>query len=98
MVKVYAVLLVLGSVGILVVVMGGALAESLGRPDRDPNELLGTRGRLAVGAILGFSMGGMAAEFSPLDFSWQVSFLIAILGAGVGAVWVGYATKIPVED
>jgi hypothetical protein len=98
MVKVYAILLAVGFVAILVIVMGGSLAENLGRPDRDPNKILGRRGRLVVGAILGFSMGGMAAEFSPLDFSWLVSLLIAMLSAVVGSIWVVYATKVPVGD
>ncbi|MGH3650280.1 MAG: hypothetical protein ACRDU9_06170 [Acidimicrobiia bacterium] len=91
MVKVYAIALVLGFIALLVVILGGALAENLGREDRDPGVRLGPVGKLAVGAIIGFGMGGMSAEFSPLDLSWQVSFLIAIGAAMVSALWVRYS-------
>jgi hypothetical protein len=37
-------------------------------------------------------MGGMAAEFSPLDISWPVALAIAVVGGFVGAFWVRYAT------
>jgi hypothetical protein len=94
MVKIYAILLALGSIGLLVVIFGGTLAENLGHPERDPNLLLGGRGRKLFGGILGFSMGGMAAEFSPLDFSWPVALLIASGSAVLGAIWVGYASRI----
>lgn len=93
MVKIYGVLLALGSLSLLIVIFGGTLAENLGRPDKDPNLLLGNRGRIVFGGILGFSMGGMAAEFSPLDFSWPVALLIASGAAALGAIWVGYASK-----
>lgn len=98
MVKVYAVLLALGFVAILLLVLGGTLAENLGRPDRDPNEVIGRRGRLMLGAVLGFSMGGMASEYSPLDLTWQLALLIAFAAGGVGWAWVRYADRIPAQD
>ena len=91
MVKVYAVILVLGFLGLVIVIMGGALAENLDRPAMDPNRKLGRAGRLTMGALLGFGMGGMAAEFSPLDFSWPVALGLAVVGSVVGALWVRYA-------
>ncbi len=91
MVKVYAVTLVLGILGLLAIVLGGALAENLGRPDRDPGERAGLMGKSAVGAMLGFGMAGMSAEFSPLDLTWQVSLLLAILAALASIFWVRYS-------
>ena len=91
MVKVYAITLVLGIVGLLVVIMGGAIAENAGHPERDPGEKMGLRGKAAIGAMVGFGMGGMSAEFSPLDFSWQVALLLALLAAGLSALWVRYS-------
>ena len=90
MVKVYAVVLAAGFIGLLALVIGGALAENMGRPDRDPSTILGQRGRILVGASLGFGMGGMSAEFSPMDFSWPAALFFAILGAAISMVWVRY--------
>jgi hypothetical protein len=98
MVKVYSVLLALGFVAIVLIVFGGALAENLGHPERDPNELIGQKGRIGVGALLGFAMGGMAAEFSPLDLSWQVALAIAVGAGVVGAYWTRYAASVPAES
>lgn len=91
MVKVYAVSLVVGIIGLLIVIMGGAFAENVGHPERDPGEKMGTRGKMAVGALVGFGMGGMSAEFSPLDFAWPLSLLLAFVAAVLSVVWVRYA-------
>lgn len=91
MVKVYSVLLAVGFLGIVLIIFGGALAENLGRPEKDPNRLIGANGRIVFGAILGFAVGGMAAEFSPLDFSWQVALVIAAAAGIAGGFWVRYA-------
>ncbi|REK15630.1 MAG: hypothetical protein DWQ40_10105 [Actinobacteria bacterium] len=96
MVKVYAVALALGFIALIVVVMGGALAENLGRTD--PGERIGPSGRAVIGAVTGFGIGGMGAEFSPLDFSWQVAFLIAVLAAALGIGWVRYSDRRGVES
>jgi hypothetical protein len=93
MIKVYAVALAIGVIGLIVVILGGALAENMGRPDRDPGVWLGDRGRMGLGALLGFGMGGMASEFSPLGFGWQVSLLIALAAAAVSAGWVRYSLR-----
>jgi hypothetical protein len=91
MVKVYAVVLAAGVLGLLVLVLGGALADNVGRSDRDPGERFGLRGKMAVGAALGFGMGGLSAEFSPLDISWPVALLIALAAGFASVFWVRYA-------
>lgn len=92
MVKVYSVSLVIGVVGLLVVILGGALAENLGHPEKDPGERIGLGGRIAVGALAGFGMAGLSAEFAPLGFEWPVSLLIASLGGVAAALWVRYSS------
>lgn len=93
MVKVYAVSLSLGVVALLVVILGGALAESLGRSERDPGRRVGGRGRALIGATVGFGMAGLSAEFSVWDLSWQMALLISAIGAGAGAAWAWYASS-----
>lgn len=91
MVKVYAIVLLLGVVGLLVYILGGALAENLNRQDHGPDARFGYKGKLAVGAAVGFGMGGMSAEFSPLDFTWPVALAIALGAAVIAVFWVRYA-------
>jgi hypothetical protein len=93
MVKVYAVALALGIVGLLVMILGGAFAENVGHPDRDPGERFGLTGKMVVGAAVGFGMGGMSAEFSPFDLSWPVALAIAVVAAGLSVFWVRYAVR-----
>ena len=93
MVKVYAISLAVGIIGLIWVIFGGALAENLNRPEQDPGTRMGMRGRMAVGAICGFGMGGMAAEFSPLGFSTLAAALLAVAGAVVGVVWIRYVER-----
>jgi hypothetical protein len=96
MVKVYAIALTLGIVGLLVLILGGAFAENVGRPERDPGVRFGQAGKVTVGALIGFGMGGMSAEFSPLDLSWQVSLVIAAAAALLSVFWVRYAIRTEV--
>jgi hypothetical protein len=92
MVKIYSICLALGVVGLLVVILGGAFAENVGRPARDPGRRIGGVGRAVIGAMVGFGMAGLSAEFSISDLSWQTALLVAIAGAGAGAVWAWYAS------
>ena len=92
MVVVYAISLAVGFVALLVIVMGGTLAENLGREHRDPAVRIDERGRLIVAGVLGFGIGGMAAEFSPLDWSWPVALIAALVAAFLSVLWVRYAT------
>lgn len=91
MVKVYAIVLVLGVIGLLVYILGGAFAENLGREGKEPGVRFGVRGKLIVGMAVGFGMGGMSAEFSPLDLTWPVALAIAVIAAILSGLWVRYA-------
>ena len=91
MIKFYAVSLVSGVIGLIIAIFGGALAENLGRADLDPGERFGLAGKQVVGALAGFGMGGMSAEFSPLGLPWQVSLAIALVAAALSIYWVRYA-------
>lgn len=91
MIKFYAVSLALGVIGLIIAIFGGALADNLGRPGLDPGERFGPGGKQVVGALAGFGMGGMSAEFSPLDLPWQASLAIALVAAVLSVYWVRYA-------
>jgi hypothetical protein len=93
MVKVYSVALALGVVALIVVLFGGALAENLDRAARDPGERFGLGGKSAIGALIGFGMGGLSAEFSPLDLSWPVALLVSVGAALLSVLWVRYAVR-----
>jgi hypothetical protein len=92
MVKVYAVCLAVGVVGLLVVILGGAFAENLGRDERDPSRRMGVAGRSIIGGLVGFGMAGLSAEFSTFDLSWQAALAVAIAGAVAAGLWTRYAS------
>lgn len=94
MIKLYAVILVVGVIGLLIAIFGGALADNLDRPGLDPGRRLGPGGKTVVGALVGFGMGGLSAEFSPLDLSWPVALGVAVIAAALSAYWVRFAMKI----
>lgn len=91
MVKLYAVALAIGMLGLLIVIFGSALAENLQRPERDPGEAMGTAGKSVIGGLVGFGMGGLSAEFSPLGLSWQIALFIALAAAWLSVIWVRYS-------
>lgn len=93
MVKFYSIALALGVIGLLVVILGGAFAENLGREERDPGRRMGGGGRAVIGGLVGFGMAGLSAEFSTLDLSWQTALLVAIVGSVAGALWAWYASR-----
>lgn len=93
MVKFYSIALALGVIGLIVVILGGAFAENVDREEKDPGRRIGSGGRAAIGALIGFGMAGLSAEFSTLDLSWQVALLIAVVGAAAGALWAWYASR-----
>lgn len=97
MVKVYAVVLGLGFVALVTLLMGSTLAGNVDKPDRDPNNRIGPIGRALVGVMLGFGMGGMAGEFSPMDLSWPVALVLAIAGGAIGGLWVRYSDRVAVD-
>lgn len=84
MIKVYAVALALGAVALIGVILWASFPGKEGPGDR---------ARMILGAVLGFGMGGMAAEYSPLDISWPVALGIAVVAAGASIAWVRYATR-----
>lgn len=93
MVKVYAVVLVVGFVALVVWIMGRALAENISRPGLDPEARFGKTGRRLVAASVGFGMAGMSAEFSPRDLSWQFALVLAVAGAVVAGWYAGWVDR-----
>jgi drug/metabolite transporter (DMT)-like permease len=98
MVKVYAIALAIGVIGLVVVVFGGALAENLGREGADPGRKLGVRGQAVVGGLVGLGMAGLAAEFSTLDLSWQIALLVALGGGVAASLWTVYSLRRETES
>lgn len=97
MIKVYAVVLVAGLVALLAWIFLTVLAGSLDRSSMDPEARFGIPGRRAVAGAVGFGMAGMSAEFSPLDISWPLALVAALLGAGA-AVWYSARVGLEVEE
>jgi hypothetical protein len=93
MVKFYAIALALGVIGLIVVILGGTFAENLGRGDRDPGRRIGQPGRAVIGALVGFGMAGLSAEFSTLDLDWPAALGVAVVGAAVGGLWSWYSSR-----
>ena len=94
MIKVYAVVLVLGILALISWIFLNVLAGNLRRPSLDPEERLGVPGRRVVAGAVGLGMAGMSAEYSPLDLSWPVALVMAVAGAA-GAAW--YAGKVGLD-
>lgn len=90
MVKVYAVVLVLGILALIGWIFGHAFAQNSSVERFDPEERFGTGGRRVVAGMVGFGMAGMSAEFSPRDLSWPVALVLALIGASVLAWYAGW--------
>lgn len=92
MVSVYAVVLVVGILGLIAWIFARSL-----RPDGpwDPERRYGVAGRRVVAALVGFGMAGMSAEFSPRAIPWPMALALAAVGA-TAAAW--YAGKVGVAD
>jgi uncharacterized membrane protein HdeD (DUF308 family) len=84
MIKVYAVALALGTAVLVGVIFWSSLPEK---------SAPGERVRMALGGLLGFGMGGMAAEYSPLDIHWALALVLAILAAVAAVAWVRFASR-----
>ncbi len=91
MVKVYAIALALGVLAMILWLFAATVAESNGRTGWDPATRWGLGGTTAVGALIGFGMGGLSAEFAPIDISWPVALAIAVVAALLSVYWVRYA-------
>lgn len=91
MTTVFAVVLVIGILALIGWMVAHSLAVSQERPDRDPEERFGTRGRRVVAGLVGFGMAGMSADFAAIDLSAPVVVILAVLGAAAAAWWAGFA-------
>lgn len=94
MIKVYAVVLVVGIVALIAWIFLTVLAGNLDRPRLDPEHRFGILGRRVVAASVGFGMAGMSAEYSPLGIEWPLALVLAVAGA-VAASW--YAGRVGLE-
>jgi ABC-type antimicrobial peptide transport system permease subunit len=92
-VKVYAIALSIGVIGLIVVIFGGALGENLGRETMDPARRLGVGGQAVIAGLTGFGMAGLSAEFSTFDPTWQVALLVATAGGLAAALWARYSLR-----
>jgi hypothetical protein len=90
MVKVYAVALAVGALALVYWLFSATLAENAGRA-WDPVTRFGDRGKIAIGAAIGFGMGGLSAEFAPVALEWPVALVIAVVAAVLSIYWVRYA-------
>lgn len=86
MVRVYAVVLVVGLVALIGWILAHAAAVTPGSRVPDPETRFGIPGRRVVAGLVGFAMAGLSAEFSPRDLSWPIALLLAFVGAG-GLAW-----------
>lgn len=91
MVQVYAVVLAIGVLALIWWLFSATLAENTGHAGWDPATRFGSRGKLAIGAMIGFGMGGLSAEFAPIDLEWPVALAIAVVAALLSIYWVRYA-------
>lgn len=94
MVRVYAVVLVVGLIALVAWILAHSVYADSDRTHLDPEERFGVPGRRVIAGLVGFSMAGLSAEFSPRDLSWPVALLLAVVGASV-LMW--YAGR-PVFD
>lgn len=93
MVKVYAVVLVIGVIALLGWIMARAFSVNIDRPSLDPEARFGVAGRRVVAAMVGFGMAGMSAEFSPRDIAWPLALVLAVLGSGAAAWYAGWVDR-----
>ena len=89
MVRVYAVVLVVGLLALIAWILAHAAAVTAGSRVPDPETRFGVPGRRVVAGMVGFAMAGLSAEFSPRDLSWPIALLLAFAGAGGLAWYVG---------
>ncbi|MEX1043244.1 MAG: hypothetical protein WD532_01870 [Acidimicrobiia bacterium] len=95
MIRVYAIVLVVGVVALIAWIFMTVLAGNLQRPTADPEARFGVPGRRVVAVAVGFGMAGMSAEYSPLDIRWPLALLLAVIG-GSAAGW--YAGRVGIES
>ena len=91
MVKVYAVSLAAGVVGLVILVLGDAISSE--RAEGDGATRFGPGTKQLVAGLTAFGMGGLAAEFAPLDFDWPLALVLALAAGAGGVLWARYATR-----
>ena len=79
MVRVYAIVLVVGLIALVGWILAHSVYSGSGRARLDPEERFGVPGRRVVAGLVGFSMAGLSAEFSPRDISWPVALVLAVI-------------------
>lgn len=85
MTPVYAIVLIVGVIGLLVWVAMTAVGETVeGWRGVDPEARFGVRGRFALAAALGFGLAGMSATFAGWPGLWV--FAAALGGAALTVV------------
>lgn len=95
MVRVYAVGLAVGLIALVAWILAHSLAAGSDRERFDPEITFGATGRRAVAALVGFSMAGLSAEFSPRDLSWPLALSLAIVGAVALGWYAGRPQLVP---
>jgi hypothetical protein len=98
MVRIYAVVLVIGLIALVAWILAHTVFAGSPRGGLDPEERFGVPGRRVVAGLVGFSMAGLSAEFSPRDLSWQVALILALVGAAVLAWYAGRPIFTPGPD
>jgi hypothetical protein len=94
MVKVYAIVLAVGVVLLITWVFAAYVGGSVPAWRRfDPEENFGKTGRRVVAGMVGFGLAGMSAEFSPLELSWPVALILAVIGAAALAWYSGFVDR-----
>jgi hypothetical protein len=100
MIRVYAVVLVVGLIALVAWILAHALYSDSDRDRFDPESRFGVPGRRVVAGLVGFSMAGLSAEFSPRDLSWPLALALAVVGAAAMVWYAGRAnlaapSKVP---
>ena len=98
MVRVYAIVLVIGLIALVAWILAHSVVAGSARASLDPEERFGIAGRSVVAGLVGFSMAGLSAEFSPREISWPVALVLAVIGAAVLAWYAGRPIFTPATD
>lgn len=95
MVWIYAITLALGSIALLVWIVGVAVGARVdGWEFADPERRFGESGRSALAAVVGFGMGGMSATFA----GWNPALAAAAALVGGAALVVVARVFAPAQS
>jgi hypothetical protein len=94
MVKVYAIVLAVGVLGLVAWIFVSYLAGNAESFNRlDPERRWGRGGRRLLAGMVGFGMAGLSSEFSPRNISWPIALGIAVAGAGAAVWYAGWVDR-----